>query len=198
MSSTIAHPMVIALLDPVIAFLQSLAYIGENSHIVKLDYIDSKIQPIADSLSVGLPLLKVQILAISHLQSHHHHPNQHFKTTPSFLTDTDVFPTFIFCLYQISTVHSFAVLGLPLCRLVACPAWETFETFGLHVGRIVLGPMGVRSRLDPLTRLVPGDLSHLRRGAAEVLSGAGVGVGDGLHDGIPCVPDVCVVLEWHI
>ena len=59
MASTIAHPMVIAVLDPVVQFLQSLAFIGEDSHVVKLAFIDSKIQPIADSLGMGLPLIKV-------------------------------------------------------------------------------------------------------------------------------------------
>ena len=63
-STTIAHPMVIAVLDPVVQFLQSLAFIGEDSHVVKLAFIDSKIQPIADSLGMGLPLIKVCVLCV--------------------------------------------------------------------------------------------------------------------------------------
>ncbi len=64
--------MVIALLDPVVDFLQSLAFIGEDSHVVKLHYIDSQIQPIADSLGMGLPLIKVCLTGYFPSSTHHH------------------------------------------------------------------------------------------------------------------------------
>jgi hypothetical protein len=56
----VAHPWVVQVLDPVVKFLESLAFIGVQSHVIKLDYVDSKIQPVADSLGMALPLIKVR------------------------------------------------------------------------------------------------------------------------------------------
>ena len=59
MVGNVAHPLVVQILDPIVAFLESLAYLGVKSHICKLPFLDSKIQPIADGLGMGLPLIKV-------------------------------------------------------------------------------------------------------------------------------------------
>ena len=57
--SNVAHPWVVQILDPIVAFLESLAFLGVKTHVCKLPFLDSKIQPIADGLGMGLPLIKV-------------------------------------------------------------------------------------------------------------------------------------------
>ncbi len=50
---------VITGLKPLIDVLDSLGYIGVNTHIVKLHAIDAALQPHADALGMELTMIKV-------------------------------------------------------------------------------------------------------------------------------------------
>mmetsp|Transcript_34143 Transcript_34143/g.32569 ORF Transcript_34143/g.32569 Transcript_34143/m.32569 type:complete len:522 (+) Transcript_34143:207-1772(+) len=79
----------VTIFGPIAAFLESISYIGINSHIIKLDYFDATyVQPIADGLGQGLPLVKYTLslfLAYPFAIVLRALPNKHIKHLFSFL-----------------------------------------------------------------------------------------------------------------
>ena len=101
MVGNVAHPWVVQVLDPVIKFLESLAFIGVQSHVIKLDYVDSKIQPVADSLGMALPLIKVRAVhAVCQCNS----------------------TTFVIPPCPLFAVHAVPVSGVSVCGIASCTA----------------------------------------------------------------------------
>jgi len=61
MLSGVVEPMTnltVAIIGPVVDFLESLSYLGVNSHIVKSEFLDEKVAGLADGLGLDITLMK--------------------------------------------------------------------------------------------------------------------------------------------
>lgn len=52
------NPLIFTLLDPIVNTLESLSYLGVNSHVIKFDLLDNQLLPIADGLGMQLTIIK--------------------------------------------------------------------------------------------------------------------------------------------
>ena len=46
-------------IGPVVDALEKLSWLGSSSHFIKLPFVDEKLVPVAASLGMGLPVIKV-------------------------------------------------------------------------------------------------------------------------------------------